>query len=853
MKLNARGVWWWIVLAAHLALMAIATPSWAVTLEDNIKFNIPAGKLDAALVQFSRQAKLQFTTSAEEINELNSDALVGTFSVASALTKLLAGTGLSFRQVGASAIAIGHFGLEQKSATPAAPHASPAPDATADNSLLQEVIVTATKRSEAAQKVGIAITAFSSDQMKELGMVSSSDLALHTPGLQLQTSGGEGNTMSMTLRGVGQNDFNDHQESPVAIYIDEVYSSALTGTSFQAFDLERVEVLRGPQGTLFGRNATGGLVQFVTSKPTKDFQGFVNLGYGRFNDFTAEGAVSGPLTDSMQGRASFATHHRDQYFKNTLATGAGGNGKDDVAGRLQLQMQPAEGIDVRLVARGSDSRNSGPRGVPGAELYNEDGLPALLPADQDFWGTGAGNNPAGYRVRGTDPWTGAFDQYNPLTLSQWGTAAHVTATLGDITLFSITDYSHFKHIYREDTDLGPTRGEEYAATTSIGQVSQELRAQYDGRSVQAIAGAYYLNIDGDYRNEFLSRTPFVGITSPPVNVGPEGSGSLMNWSLRTISYSAFSQIDWSLLDTLKLIVGARWTRDEKHDVLRSDQIPLQLGQDVLTPGDPGLVTLLDYDNRRSDGFWSWKAGVNWAPTRNLLWFGSVTRGQKAGGYSVPFFVSNPDTLSFNPEQLTSYETGVKWSNTGILRRVNVSVYHYDYRDYQAYEFVTSIGAIFNVDAEIDGAEAELIFTPVEAMTLQLGSALVFNAKVKNIGLPSGRQTDTRVPQTPNLSLSALVRYDWPTHFGTLSLQADGHYQSSQYFDAFNSPVNREPGYGLANLRMFLTAPGKKLSTSIYIENLTNEDYRTFALDAGGFAQQWLGVPRTYGIQTEYRF
>src|SRR5262249_50879292 len=156
----------------------------------------------------------------------------------------------------------------------------------------------------------------------------------------------------------------------------------------------------------------------------------------------------------------------------------------------------------------------------------------------------------------------------------------------------------------------------------------------------------YLDIDGDYRNEFLSRTPFVGITSPPVNVGPEGSGSLMNWSLRTRSYSAFTQINWEFTSQLKAILGARWTRDEKHDVLQSDQIPLELGQDFLTPDDPGLVSLLTYDNQRKDSFTSWKAGLDWTPLTDVLVYASVTRGQKAGGYSVPFFVSSPDTLTF---------------------------------------------------------------------------------------------------------------------------------------------------------------------------------------------------------------
>lgn len=835
-----------------LMLMVIAAPIRAADLSDQVEFNVPAGPLDQALMQFSEQAKVQITSSAEQLKGLSSDAVVGRYALSQALTKLLGNSGLSFKQVGDSAISIGRFKPAQKTESRVAVPADPAP-AVSDNVLLQEVLVTATKRIESSQKVGITITAYTSEQMKQLGIVNSSDLSLYTPGLQLQTSGGEGNTMSMTLRGVGQNDFNDHQESPVAIYVDEVYSSALTATSFQAFDLDRVEVLRGPQGTLFGRNATGGLVQFVTSKPTKTTEGYLDAGYGRFNDFTAEGAISGPLTDSMQARASFATHHRDQYFSNLLPNGVGGNGKSDVAGRLQVQFQPTEDLDVRLAARGSESRNSGPRGSPATTFYNADGLAYALPDGQDVWGTGAGNNPAGYRYRGSDPWAGSFDQNNPLTLSQWGAAIHVTGSLGPWTVFSITDYSHFKHLYREDTDLGPTRGLEYAATTGIGQFSQELRAQYDADSLKTIVGAYYLNIDGKYRNEFLVRTPFVGITTPAVIVGPEGTASLMDWTLRTISYSAFGQVDWSLADTLKLTLGARWTRDQKHDVLQSDQVPLQLGQDVLSPSDPGLVTLLNYDDRRSDSFWSWKGGLNWTPTTALLVFASVTRGQKGGGYNVPFFGSNPSTISFRPEELTSYETGFKWSNSGVVRKLNASFFHYDYKDYQAFEFINGVGAIFNIDAAIDGGEAEITLTPIEPLTVQLGSAFIFDAKVKNVGLPSARQVDTRVPQTPNLSLTALVRYDWNIPSGTLSAQADGRYQSSQFFDAFNSPINREPGYGIANLRLFYTAADKRWSTSLYVENLSNTVYRTFALDLGGVAQQWLGVPRTYGIQAHYKF
>jgi iron complex outermembrane receptor protein len=837
----------WLTAAACAVVIA-AAPARAADLSQTATFDIPAQSLDTALVEFSRQSKLQVSAAADQVGGLRSEAVRGTMPVGTALKRLLQGTGLGFREVGTSAISIGRFGADAHAGAARAEAPAPA----GGNPLLDEVVVTATKREEPLQRVGITVNALSSDQMRELGVVNSSDLSLYVPGLQLQTSGGEGNTMAMALRGVGQNDFNDHQESPIAIYVDEVYSSSMTATSFLAFDLDRVEVLRGPQGTLFGRNATGGLVQFVTRKPTRDPDGFVSFGYGRFNDVSLEAAYGDALGDRVQGRVSVATHHRDQYFKNLLQPGAGGNGKNDVAARLQLAFQPGSDTDVRLVLRGSDSKNAGPRGTPIPDGYNASGLPYALAPDEDFWGTGPGNNPAGYRYRGHDPWSGAYDQFNPLTQSQWGVSAHVSSQFGPLTVFSITDYSFFKHLYREDSDMGPTRGLEYAATTGIDQASQELRAQYDAARARVIGGLYFLDINGDYRNEWLVRTPFIGISGPPTVLGPDGTGSLVRWNLRTRSYSAFGQVDWTLADTLSLTTGVRWTRDRKRQHMLSDQVPLADGQAVLTPEDPGITSLLDYRFQRSDSFVSWTAGLNWTPTDALLVFASVTRGQKGGGYSVPFFASAPDGLTFRPEQLTSYEAGLKWSGTGLVRRVNLAAYHYDYRDYQAYQIVNAIGAIFNADARTDGVEADLVLTPLDALTVQLGSAFIVHAKVRDVGLPAGIQADRRLPQAPSTTLNASVRYAWPLASGELAAQVDGHYQSGQYFDVFNSPVNFQSGYGLVNLRLFHTSNSGRLVGSAFVENLANRVYRTFSVDTGGMAQGWLGVPRTYGVQLEYR-
>jgi len=198
---------------------------------------------------------------------------------------------------------------------------------------LDEVIVTAQKREQKLQDVSVSITAFSGEAMRELNMANSVDIAGQTPGLNVGTPVGEGNNPSITLRGVGLNDFNDNNEGPIAIYRDEVYQAAMPGLTFQLFDLERVEVLRGPQGTLYGRNATGGLVHFISNKPSEEFGGFLDLSLGDNGQVKAEAAIGGALGESVQARLSVATNQYDGYVKNRI--GPDGNEGDSTAYRLQ--------------------------------------------------------------------------------------------------------------------------------------------------------------------------------------------------------------------------------------------------------------------------------------------------------------------------------------------------------------------------------------------------------------------------------------------------------------------------------------------------------------------------------------
>lgn len=214
-----------------------------------------------------------------------------------------------------------------------------------------EVIVTAQKREESAQDVGISITTLSGEQMESLGYTNAQEVTALAAGVATLQPNGESN-YAVGIRGVANNDFTSNVESPVAIYVDETYISQMSGAGFLLFDIDRVEILRGPQGTLFGRNATGGLVHYLTVKPsTEEFNGYGSFSYGNFDRWKAQGAVNMPLSDTLSARISLATHQGDGYATNRLAPDRDLNNANESAGRLQVRFQPTDNFDLLLNAR----------------------------------------------------------------------------------------------------------------------------------------------------------------------------------------------------------------------------------------------------------------------------------------------------------------------------------------------------------------------------------------------------------------------------------------------------------------------------------------------------------------------
>ncbi|HVW70222.1 MAG TPA: TonB-dependent receptor plug domain-containing protein, partial [Steroidobacteraceae bacterium] len=341
---------------------------------------------------------------------------------------------------------------------------------TADSVVLEEVTVTAQKREQNIQDVGISITALTGNQLTELGYNSTADIMAQTPSMKMLAF-----SPSLTvfnIRGVSQNDFADHYEPPVAVFVDEAYISSQGAVNDILFDLERAEVLRGPQGTLFGRNATGGAIQFVSRKPTDQPEGYFEASGGSFGQANFQGAVNGPLADRLDARLAFATVHNEGWLRN--ADGPDENANNDFAFRLQFAYKPSDAASLLLSLHGSHNNDlSG--GYSHESLYeNAQGLGTEVPANVNYYGTCPGCDLFGYKANG-DPWHQAYDRVGFLRRSIDGATFKATWSLGWATLTSITDYLAMSKRFGSDSDASPNPVLTYDTDQHLNQASQEVR------------------------------------------------------------------------------------------------------------------------------------------------------------------------------------------------------------------------------------------------------------------------------------------------------------------------------------------------------------------------------------------
>ncbi len=727
-----------------------------------------------------------------------------------------------------------------------------AADAPSDTTsgVLGDIVVTAQKRKENAQRIPTPISSLGAAELNSLNISSAADITTRIPNLRFQSL--SANTVNYNIRGVSQNDYADHLEPPVALYQDEAYLATVSQGSLPMFDIQRVEVLRGPQGTLFGRNSTGGAIRFISAEPTKEVAGFLKATVGQDDWYRVEGAVSGPLSDTVQIRVAGVGHHRGGYLENSATTPSlvspsgitipndrdlGGEGY--AAGRVTLAWQPSETIDVSLQGRywkNFDSTTGGAY-VYAATMPGAHGLGEYVGPGDDPYGTGPGCGLAMTNCyqqpsvrNGTENTSGYFKR------EAFGGTLKLDFDLGAATLTSVTDAQHLTKSYFEDADGSPYFLLTDHHTSKLSQFSQEIRATGKTDRFDWTVGAQYLYFITHNLTEYaMFDASYISTNRTRVT---------------TSSQAVFGQIDYHIVPSLTATLGARYTHDRKT---ARYEIFDNLGSLYDLSSAPRDLSHLSFDDI------SGKAALSWQASNDLMLYASYNRGIKSGGFAFSGFLPvDPATIPHDKEVMHAFEIGEKLTFLNGAARLNASAFYYDYKNYQAYVFLPITGGGFaqtirNLDAKVKGFEAEFTVKPLDGLTLSLSGSYL-HTRVYDVVLPDGTAVNRRLPQAPRFSGNASLRYERPVgEDASMSFQFDVYHAGAQSFTVLAAETEMEPAYTTGNARLgFKTG---RYDFSVFVDNVWNETYRQFSLDLSslGTLAQVYARPRSVGASLRIDF
>ena len=738
-----------------------------------------------------------------------------------------------------------------------------------------EIIVTAQRREQNLQDVPVAVTALTGSKIADLGIKSSSDIATVVPNLEIGLPGGEGNQPLIYIRGVGLADTNSNNSGPNGVYVDEVYISSPGAQTFQLFDLDRVEVLKGPQGTLYGRNATGGAINFITAKPGKDFEAQASLSYASFNTVRGEAAIGGPLSDSVRFRLSGTGTTSDGYVHNLL-TGRRENGQGSFALRGQLAIDLSDDVDLLVNVHGGKVNVRAPQ-------YRSLGLldPAsgfTTPCAIDAILANQCGNALGY-VSPSGFYDGYYDRSDKLNVENWGASARLTWKLGAVTLTSITAYDYNNKLHREDTDASPLAilAIDYGVRSDT--VTQELRLSGSGDRINWVFGGYYLsdvlkqNQTADLFGELRFLTPGGGADTSGATTG--GAPVLFARTLNrqtTEAAAVFGQIEYRLAPSLRATLGGRYNYERKHFLAAS-----QFEEAVIdgTPVPGGILPLYAFDNRKSFENVSFKVGLDYDLAKDVMAYASVSTGFKSGGFNAVNPTTNiggpPGTVAgptpYDPEKVTSYEAGVKFTSEDRRVRVNLAVFQADYDGVQLPVFFPGTANSFTsnaASAKVRGIEIEPTWRINDSFQIYaMGSfetnkytspfqCSLYNTTIvncQNAKLKGSIPTKTSVgfEFSPQLHIKGGITFNggWDHH--------------SAYFNNVSNtlPIVQTPKADLFNASVRWDSDDGHWRVALEGKNLANKAYALETLQIASPTQPSLTVypndPRTYDLRIRFNF
>jgi len=773
-------------------------------------------------------------------------------------------------------------------------HADPQSDA---YSGLEVIVVTAQKRTEPLQSVPVSVTVLTASQLGELKLDSPSDLTTHIPNLQVDDVNGEGSPL-FSLRGVSMFDFSLNQSSPVASYVDEVYKGNVVLFGVEMYDLERVEVLRGPQGTLYGKNTTGGAINFITVKPGFDTEGEIKVGVGNFNRKEVEGAMQGTLVpDRVAIRVAFTYTKVDGFIENIQPGSPDLQGVDQYGVRLSVLFRATDNLDFTL--RYSKSMQD-----PQNYAIIDGNIATAPPFGPGVGGTGYFRTVNGMQ-NGTPL---ALDQvaqsYTPRR-RQDNQAVALTANwkLSDtLTVTSISSWDDGSLFEPDITDGAPLSVVRDLVTGKTRQLAQDLRlTSSTGGPFDFIVGAYiqhqvmhdtneaqffnFLDLNGD---GVLNFQDCAASSFAPAGFGiGYASGAVINPACRydnsfdeiLNSWSVYSDGSYEIAPRIKLRAGVRYNHDNNaqenalNQLRGTDEVPIAnlgffslqpggfFGPTLALPGSPDYERLISATRRQDlhNTAVTGRAGVDFTPTKDSLVYLSYSRGYRSAAFNAQFLFAASDFTSVKPETLDSIELGFKTAWLENRLQFDGAVFRYQYRNQQIINTEPN-GAepLINLGrSRIDGGELELVTRPVRTVTVRAGLGLL-DARVEEGMLAGGtvNLAGHKLPNAPNVSGTLSV--DWDAlafRQGGLTLHVDGSYASKQYFEIANLDRIDQGGYGLVNARFAFNGVDNKWGVGVWGRNLANKFYFTSAanLEALGFDYRHIGIPRMYGADASYRF
>jgi iron complex outermembrane receptor protein len=710
--------------------------------------------------------------------------------------------------------------------------------ALAQTSTVDELVVTAQKREESLQDIPAAVSAIGAEAIADRGLRTVQDLQYLTPSFQAGTGF---NTTVIFLRGVGQS----VGQPGVAMHVDGIYQPRSFQTALSQVDLARIEVLRGPQGTLYGRNATAGAVNFITNAPTDTFEGYVMGGYGSFDTAKLQGVVNMPISDRLRARVAVDYSNQGEgYIENIIPGGPDLGALETLQGRIRLQYDLNEDATIDLSLFG----------------LKQEGVGEYLLLHNFPTAASIARNPyLANVIVPFEPWKTSANRESDREAEAYGGTLTLTWNVGENTVLkSLTSFARYNYDNTFDADgaqldIFPTWNRLNSRT-----ITQEFNLSSKSGPVDWLVGAYIL----DDKAQSYTRYQFplgLALSVGGPRVIPNGNLNIVTAPYKITSYAAFADATWNVSDRFRVLVGGRYSEEEQ------DRVGWNIAGPVFVPAFGisiiSAACTACFNQAKFHSFTP-RLGVQYDLDEDKNLYFTISKGFKSGGINAPSL--GPTATAFAPEKLLAYEGGFKSRLFDRSVTFNATAFYYDYTDFQLSQIIGLSGFITNASAaSVKGLEFEGAWTPDEHWSL-LGNLSLLDAKydafINTDGLAPelGVQNleGKRLNYSPEASGNIGVQYRTDElSFGRLSARADLYMTSKIYFREFNLPLDAQDAYSRLDLNFIWDSVGEKFRARAYVNNATNEAYISTLATSDNFGARYINwaPPRTYGLELTAKF